>query len=200
MDPGELAKASPRKKFIWIIAVLVVVAALAAVLTQKAWYPHAQRAYYTAQAKSALSSERNTLKDPFLSLGFTNVNGPKNACTYGPEYGYSGTKLTCTSTLQSYTVLPASDQDRSVLNTSAILLAGLLVEDGWKSGTTPLNEWMRSLTAGADNLPDQFNYKHTGDMYCTLDYSVAYSKPKPAAMNVVMECATPESKPVAGRY
>lgn len=191
---------APRKnEYAWFIVAGVVLLAVLSGALIKAGHPKLQRVYYGYQVRSALKNERKKLQDPLGSFGFANLEGGKSICVYGVEYGYASPKLICRAEVHSYTVLPADAAGKQAMNAKARALSDLMAKNGWKSGNSPLVPWFQGITEGKDYQPDQFNYKHVGNMFCMLDYTTAFSKPKPPAMSVTMQCSAPEPKKIGGQ-
>lgn len=186
------------KKRILTIAVVAaaVVLLFAALFAYFDGVAKIKRIYYGYKVRAALDAENQKLKEPLKLLGFTNIEGGDSTCEYAEKYGYPGLPLDCRADLRSYMVFNDEAQKERTIS-AAEELSKLLEANGWKRGSSDyeISKWFKDVTSGTDWNADAYHYKYFDNTYCVLDFFVAYSNPKPPAVNAVFLCNTPELHP-----
>ncbi|HWZ65316.1 MAG TPA: hypothetical protein VNX65_00795 [Patescibacteria group bacterium] len=152
------------------------------------------RLYYGYKSRVILLAENKRLGKPLVALGFTNVEGGQPICQYIEKHGYTGKTLDCTAELTGYKTFTDSTSKARAID-AAQKLSIALNKNGWHQGNYEVGKWFKDVLGNVDYNPDAYSYKYSGNTFCTLDFFVAYSNPRPPAVNVKFRCTAPETHP-----
>lgn len=153
-----------------------------------------KRIYYGYKSRVALSDENKKLGDPLKALGFTDTEGGNSVCEYIEKANYEGRPLDCTAELKSYQEF-SDDSAKNKAISASESLSESLKQNGWQQGNYEVGKWFKDVLNGVDYNPDAYHYKYFGNTFCVLDFFVAYSSPKPPAVNAMFRCTVPETHP-----
>ncbi len=177
-----------------VLLTFIILAAAIALFLVFGGVDKTKKAYYGYKSRSALSNESRKLGDPLRALGFTNIEGGKSICQHMEKAGYTGKPLDCTTELKSYVVF-ADDASKTKAIGAAEKLSSSLKQNGWQQGNYEVGKWFKDVLNKVDYNPDAYHYKYFGNTFCVLDFFVAYSNPKPPAVNADFRCTVPEIHP-----
>jgi hypothetical protein len=157
--------------------------------------------YYAHKARTVLAQENLLLKNPLRKLGFTSITrGDNENCIDYSTFIVSSLpggpvdKIQCSAEIKSYKVFDnENDVNKAVEAAQEISL--LMEQNGWKRGNYELGTWFKGVLNKADYSPDAYHYKYVDDKFCVIDFFVAYSNPKPPAVQAIFTCTTPENNP-----
>lgn len=149
-------------------------------------------------------SENKALGEPLKSLGFTDIQGGQSKCDEPPrdedgnifdEYLKNGDIVfECQVQQNSYRVFGDDKAAKEQLVTAASALKEKMQQNGWKTREDfEMVKWFKDVSGGVDYNPDLYSEKYIEETktQCTLSFTVAYSKPQPAAINAVFDCISP---------
>jgi hypothetical protein len=131
-----------------------------------------------------LKKQSDDLSNPLKRMGFADM-GEATTCSLTYANGFSS-ELSCGSHYGSYNTAVTSLKPDLVSRAATLQIA--LQTQGWMGGNTTLSELSSNIQKGIDYTPDATYFKTLGKYTCLLSYTTAFSKPKPPAMAVTMDC------------
>jgi hypothetical protein len=155
-------------------------------------YKIVRQAYYSYKAGSVHQREFSKLSEPLARFGYKNAKSSDPQCTVTQIYGYGGDSLLCNTNQNQYKEI---GKDKAAFVASAEQLDALLNTNGWKtesSSAKNFTEWINAVTSGTDYNTDINATKSIGNAKCIVIMTVAYSNPKPPAINTTLGCNTPD--------
>jgi hypothetical protein len=183
-----------KRKYIYIVLILLVTIAISAVVLSKDWIT---TNYYRYKVESTVSSETKPLKSSLEALGFKELDKLKTSCGYivwGETFlaPNSPTYFDCYSGMDRYYVLPQDEPGKASTMERVRELDAALRSNGWTSRPDYQTVmWFEKILEGVDYQPDQLNTKTVGDLNCIVDFFTAYSKPNPPAVSLSIHCNKP---------
>lgn len=173
------------KKQVFLI-VLVAVAFAAVLFWALGGVERAKTAYYGREVRAALTTENTKLGDPLKTLGFSDIKN-KSTCAES-DVPAGDSRLTCSAGKESYTVFQ-DEAAKTLAITKAKELSNQLKLNGWHQGDYEVSKWFEDvLNNKADYNPDAFHFKDLGEIFCVLDFFVAYSNPATPAIRATIDC------------
>jgi len=131
-----------------------------------------------------LKKQSDELSNPLKRMGFADM-GQATACALTYANGFSS-ELSCGTHFGSYNARVTSLKPDLVSRAATLQIA--LQSQGWIGGNTTLTELSSNIQKGIDYTPDASYSKTIGKYTCLLSFTTAFSKPKPPAMAVTMDC------------
>lgn len=186
--PKSKTKKSNHKKAIRIVA---IVSGLFLLFLLLGGYKPLTQLYYSLKAGSVHRQQFSKLSEPLTTFGFANAKSSDPQCTMTQIYGYDGDKLLCNTNQNQYKEI---GENKAGFVASAQQLDELLAANGWKTMSNSAKnfaEWMKTVASGTDYNTDINATKTVGNAECILIMTVAYSNPKPPAINTNIGCNTP---------
>jgi len=155
--------------------------------------PGVARVVYGGGMRSVYEHELSALGDPSKSL----LGSHKMADTRCVSQ-YEGVRVhvDCSVSLQNYGLLPQDDKGKKSTIEAANALETSLTQSGYQTGVDGYTNGVtvRSLVTGTyegkDYSPDAYYAKKIGDVFCSFQITIAYSNPKPPAINMVHSCVS----------
>lgn len=177
-----------KKKAVKISAILALVFLVFLAL---GGYKIVRQAFYAYKAGSVHRREFSKLSEPLATFGYSNAKSSDPECTITQIYGYTGDSLLCSTYQNQYKEI---GKDKTAFVASAAQLDTLLAANGWKTESNSAKnfaQWMNAVASGTDYNTDINATKTVGNAECIVIMTVAYSNPKPAAINTNLGCSTP---------
>lgn len=135
--------------------------------------------------QKVLNDQMNNLKDPLVRMGITQ-KVKSGDCTLTYANGFTSNYF-CGHAYQGY--LSDVRNLKPSLADRATALEISLQTAGWMRGGTSITQLGSNISKGIDSTPDAAYFKRIGAYTCLLDFSTAFSKPKPPAINGNMACS-----------
>ena len=132
--------------------------------------------------------------EPLNQLGHNKISRPKSKCVYTQVYGYEGNQLMCSTNENQFKEIGTDKDERAKFIEAASRLDEKLQTNGWKTESNSaksFKEWIQAVASGTDYKTDINATKTVNGTTCMLVMTVAYSNPKPPAINTSLNCTTP---------
>ncbi len=155
-----------------------------------------KQVYGGSKIRGLHASEFKKLESPLKQLGFNDTAAPDSVCTRTKILDGKDTHLLCETMGKQYVVIGDDTAKVNSYVTAAKELDSLLKENSWLTSSNSaqnFEEWMKSVTSGADHNTDINARKATKSGTCNLNMTVAFSKPAPVAINTLLTCTSPDS-------
>jgi hypothetical protein len=191
---GKLATTTNKR-----LAIIAGVAAVAIVAVGSySWarytaLPNSVGAFYRHGIVTTLTDQNKKLTDPMTQL-YGKLPTAAYTCANN-QSGRISTVIICDSTMQGYAKLPQDDTGKQRILKSAQTIDAALKAEGYRGGSNgvTLSSLVGGTYQGKDYSPDAFYEKVVGNHYdCTIDTTIAYANPAPAAISTHFSCTRPK--------
>lgn len=153
--------------------------------------PGVAKIVYGSSLRGLYEDERKALGDPSRVLLGVSSDAELTCVSI-----YEGIKVhvSCDTAMQQYGQLRQGQEGKLAATNAASEVEKALVQSGYEKGIdggsngVTLSSLIGGTYQGIDYSPDAFYSKKVGDALCTFQVTVAYSSPKPAAINVRHVC------------
>jgi hypothetical protein len=152
------------------------------------------RIYSGIKVSYVHGSQFGSLAEPLNQLGYSKISRPKSKCVYTQVYGYEGNQLMCSTNENQFKEIGTDKNEQAKFTEAAAQLDEKLQTNGWKTESNSaknFKEWVQAVAGGTDYKTDINATKTINGTTCMLIMTVAYSNPKPPAINTNLNCTTP---------
>ena len=176
-----------------LIVFLLIVLAVGSYILFFGGNKQIKKMYYSRKVMRAFNDEKNKLGPSITGLGLTDTKKLEPECKEIEKTGESNKSINCTVTYNKATTYDSADAVSKALG-NAKILSQQLSSQGWVKGNYDIDQWFSEVLNKVDYNPDATFERLNNNTLCVLQFTVAYSNPKPPAVNVNYSCSTPETK------
>ena len=153
-----------------------------------------KRLFYGYTTRHSFADQFGELKVPLNTFGFKDLGKVSSSCSMEDIAYYKKPQLQCVAAQQMYTVIGSDKPALENFVSQAKELDKLLAQKGWKtqSNARPtFEQWFSDMVKGIDYNPGIGALKSTHTTHCEIQVAVAYSNPKPPAIQADLTCNSP---------